>query len=297
MKNKFVITITDIKGAKQYTLNQIIKKFALYFVLFIIALLSFGVIFILYLSNEIEDLQTKKEEITQKLLTEKSTLQKEIDRQTIYFKSIQEKIGEVEVLLGVRDANEEVAENFDERVGNITISAMQRTILLQLIPNGKVIESNGVSAKFGSRMHPINNTKEVHSGVDLKADKGTHVYAPAHGIVEFNGKQNGFGNLVIVNHGLGFKTYYAHLNDEKIVKYGQFVSKGEHIANSGNSGLSTGPHLHYEVRFLGKSLDPANFIGWDSLNFSDIFEKEKKVPWASLIKETIAMINKLQNLQ
>ena len=114
----------------------------------------------------------------------------------------------------------------------------------------------------------------------------TPVRSPADGVIEYAGyhKSSGFGNLVIIEHNYGFKTSYAHLSKKFPVKSGTFVKKGDIIAYTGNSGLSTGPHLHYEVRFIARPLNPINFIKWNSSNFEKIFKKEKRVSWQSLIK-------------
>lgn len=123
----------------------------------------------------------------------------------------------------------------------------------------------------------------MHYGIDFKANRGTPVYATADGIVEFAGyhKSSGFGKLIILNHNFGFKTYFAHLDAVK-VKNGDFISKGQLIGNSGNTGLSTGPHLHYEIRHLFTHIDPEPFLTWNITNFNTLFGKVKGVKWASL---------------
>ena len=112
----------------------------------------------------------------------------------------------------------------------------------------------------------------------------TPIYATADAVVEFAGSRNtkGYGRLIILDHTYGFKTYYGHLN-KIIVKNGQFVKKGELIGYSGNSGRSSGPHLHYEVRFIQRSLNPYWFIKWNIQNYDEIFAKIKKVPWKPLV--------------
>jgi murein DD-endopeptidase MepM/ murein hydrolase activator NlpD len=109
------------------------------------------------------------------------------------------------------------------------------------------------------RRHPILKIKRMHNGLDFIAYYNTPVYAPGGGIVEYVGRRGGFGKMVVINHGFGYKTRYAHLNKYK-VKKGQKVKRGDLIALSGNSGLSTGPHLHYEIRHNGIALNPRNFI-------------------------------------
>ncbi len=96
-------------------------------------------------------------------------------------------------------------------------------------------------------------------------------------------KKRGYGNMLKIEHTYGFMTLFAHL-DRFNVETGQFIKKGDLIAWSGNTGLSTGPHLHYEVRFVGRALDPNNFIKWTSKDFNSLFQREKRVNWASLVE-------------
>ena len=102
----------------------------------------------------------------------------------------------------------------------------------------------------------------------------------------------GYGNLLKIRHGLGFATLYAHLN-QFAVKPGQFVEKGDQVGFCGTSGNSTGPHLHYEIRFIGKTLDPQDFMQWQPDNLDQLFKKQSYVPWVSLVKQ----INRTVNLQ
>jgi murein DD-endopeptidase MepM/ murein hydrolase activator NlpD len=100
----------------------------------------------------------------------------------------------------------------------------------------------------------------MHHGLDFLSNIGDSVYSPGDGIVTFIGNKGGYGKVVRINHGFGYETLYAHLSKFK-VKKGQKINRGELIALSGNSGsLSTGPHLHYEVRHKGVSLNPRNFL-------------------------------------
>jgi murein DD-endopeptidase MepM/ murein hydrolase activator NlpD len=126
--------------------------------------------------------------------------------------------------------------------------------------------------RFGIRMHPILKIRRMHNGVDMLSNIGTPVYAPGAGKVEFVGRKGGFGKTIIINHGFGYKTLYGHLSKYK-VKRGQKVKRGDLIALTGSSGsLSTGPHLHYEVRHNGIALNPRNFI-FDDVNIFDLVKK------------------------
>lgn len=108
---------------------------------------------------------------------------------------------------------------------------------------------------FGFRKSPFTGRPEFHEGIDIAARRGTPVFAPAEGTVERVGRRRGYGLQVFIAHGHGLLTSYAHLN-KALVKAGQKVRKGQKIGIVGNTGRSTGPHLHYEVRMNGVPLDP-----------------------------------------
>ncbi len=112
-----------------------------------------------------------------------------------------------------------------------------------------------ISSGFGPRIHPIYNVPSFHAGIDLAVPEGTRVRAAAAGRITVAGWEGGFGLLVVIDHENGYETYYAHLS-KVLVSPGQHVQAGEVIALSGNTGLSTGPHLHFEVRYLGTPVDP-----------------------------------------
>jgi len=116
-----------------------------------------------------------------------------------------------------------------------------------------------ITSGYGYRRHPINGRWEFHHGVDLKANVGTRVYAVKSGKVIFAGWCGGFGRLVTIQHANGFTTKYAHLS-RIYVKYGQKVRQGTVVGLSGNTGYSTGPHLHFEIRYNGKSINPTPYV-------------------------------------
>lgn len=299
MKNKLTITFSDTKGSRHFILNQIVKRTIIYSLIFIGVFIFICVFVILFLTNEVDKLEVRKEAIKEEMILEISRLQKDLDEQVLYYQSIKDRIGEIEAAMGI-EPYEETITDIDLRIDYLKLTSAQRVILLDVVPNGAILkENNGISDRFGVRTHPISKLKIFHKGLDYRANLKTPIYAPANGIVEFAGMQDekGFGSLVIIDHGYGFKTYYAHLDRKMIVKYGQFIKKGDYIANSGNTGLSTGPHLHYEVRFLGIPLDPINFVNWNMSNFEEIFSKEKKVPWGQLVNQAVQTISKVQKSQ
>jgi len=116
-----------------------------------------------------------------------------------------------------------------------------------------------VSSKFGYRRSPFTGLKEFHSGMDISNKKGTEIIAPANGRVSYSGKKLLIGNLVTLDHGHGIVTKFGHCT-KLLVKYGQNVKRGDVIALMGNTGRSTGPHVHYEVRINGAPVNPAKYI-------------------------------------
>lgn len=119
---------------------------------------------------------------------------------------------------------------------------------------------NRLSSGFSYRIDPIYKTVKFHAGLDFSAPSGTPIYATAQGVVKTAGNLgNGFGNHVIINHGYQYTTLYGHMFKIK-VRPGQSVKRGEVIGYVGNTGKSTGPHLHYEVMKRGKHLDPIYFF-------------------------------------
>ena len=141
----------------------------------------------------------------------------------------------------------------------IDLALKRNDILSGSIPAIQPCEGH-VDNDFGMRLHPILKVMRMHNGVDIQANIGTKVYAPGNGTVVFAGWQHGSGRTIEIDHGFGYHTKYMHL--KKInVKEGQKVKRGNLIALTGNSGtLSTGPHLHYEVRQNGIALNPKKFM-------------------------------------
>ncbi len=116
---------------------------------------------------------------------------------------------------------------------------------------------------FGWRIDPIYKTRQMHTGMDFTADKGTEVYATGDGVVEVvESKRWGYGKNIVINHGYGYKTLYAHLSAFE-VRQGQKVKRGELIGRIGSTGKSTGPHLHYEVIKNGTKVNPIGYYHSD----------------------------------
>ncbi|MGD8307584.1 MAG: M23 family metallopeptidase [Ignavibacteria bacterium] len=150
----------------------------------------------------------------------------------------------------------------------IALKMKRNEELFECIP--AIIPAKGlyIGSRFGSRLHPILKVWRRHTGIDIVANIGTPVYAPGKGKVVYIGRKGGYGLTVEIDHGFGYRTRYAHLS-KVLVKKWQLVSRGDLIAKTGKSGLSNGPHLHYEVSHNGKKLNPANFF-FDDLGFVEL---------------------------
>lgn len=124
-----------------------------------------------------------------------------------------------------------------------------------------------VASGYGMRIDPVYHVRRFHQGMDFTAPTGTEIFATGDAKVEFAGWKQGYGNTVILDHGYGYKTLYAHCY-KTLVRKGQKVRRSDVIALVGNTGKSTGPHLHYEVRLNNKAVDPRNYY------FSDLSPEE-----------------------
>ena len=133
-----------------------------------------------------------------------------------------------------------------------------------------------ITSVFGRRMHPIYNEIRFHTGIDFSASEGTRVHSTGDGVVAFSGYDRGYGQKITIDHGYGFKTIYAHLS-KSLVRQGERVSRGEIIALSGNTGDSTGPHLHYEVKKNNVTVNPTAYF-LDENNPDKLITKQKSSP-------------------
>ncbi len=131
------------------------------------------------------------------------------------------------------------------------------------VPNIKPV-SGLITSTFGMRAHPIYNLSLFHQGLDISAAEGTNVQTTGDGIVAFAGYDKGYGQKITINHGYGYKTSYAHLST-LMVHQGQKVSRGDIIALSGNTGVTTGPHLHYEIQKNNIKVNPTAYF-YDETN-------------------------------
>lgn len=147
----------------------------------------------------------------------------------------------------------------DDVTSKIAKKEAQLNDYLDALPTYWPVDSRTTFSGFGMRFHPIYKRYIMHDGLDMAGEKGDSVYAAAKGKVTFAGRSGGYGNLIIVDHGNGFETYYAHLS-KILVEEGQWVTKAQKIALVGATGLATSAHLHFEVRLNNEPTDPLYYI-------------------------------------
>ena len=153
------------------------------------------------------------------------------------------------------------AKSYDE----VAQKAKEQEIRMENIPAIQPVMNKDlkrVASGYGMRIDPVYHVRKFHQGMDFTAPTGTEVFATANAKVDFAGWKQGYGNTVILDHGYGYKTLYAHLY-KILVRKGQKVRRSDIIALVGNTGKSTGPHLHYEVRLNNKPVDPRNYYFYD----------------------------------
>jgi murein DD-endopeptidase MepM/ murein hydrolase activator NlpD len=146
-----------------------------------------------------------------------------------------------------------------DQFSGLEAKLLQQSVLKDMLPNSSPVSVAFNSSSYGWRIDPFNGEKAFHEGLDFPAAVGTRINAAAGGIVSFAGPSADYGKLIKIDHGSGLETRYAH-SSKLFVTVGQRVEKGQEIAEIGNTGRSTGPHLHYEIRFNGNALDPRRYL-------------------------------------
>jgi murein DD-endopeptidase MepM/ murein hydrolase activator NlpD len=295
MRNYLTITITDVHGSRQFTLTHFFKRFVLWFLAIISLVVLVGGAVLWQIMSERTELEMQIEDLYQQKSQLEAGFSQALEKQNELFvelnndkqaleNEVQAKDGQLNFLQGALGKLEDnisdaLSKQASKRLTELT--ELDLRLMMGKIPSGLPTNFKMITDGFGWRTHPITKKRAFHDGLDFSCDVGTPVQTTADGVVEEAGWDNsGYGLRVIVNHGYGFKTVYAHLS-KALVARGQVVSRGDDIALSGNSGLSSGAHLHYEVHYLGNKLNPRQFADWELRKFDTIFKQVKEVPWDS----------------
>jgi murein DD-endopeptidase MepM/ murein hydrolase activator NlpD len=168
----------------------------------------------------------------------------------------------------VREMHEQVKQlnyaslNKERELQNLLRDVETRRNLLAATPSIRPADG-WITSGFGYRESPFSGKRELHKGLDIANRKGTPIQATADGVVVFAGRRGSLGNLIVIDHGHGLKTRYAHIS-KALKQSGEYVKRGDIIAQMGSTGRSTGPHLHYEVYLNGVPVNPAKYIPNDT---------------------------------
>ena len=220
---------------------------------------------------EYEGVKARLEEKQAELKAEQQELEKQIEEAFMMLKEVEEDIANnLEAYEQMEAAEREASAAFDALAAEL--EAQRQAALQQQQGSsggGSTIVGTGqfawptpstslITSYYGSRMHPVYGYERFHSGIDIGAADGAAIIAADGGTVVSAGWSGGYGNCIMIDHGNGYTTLYAHLSGYA-VSSGQAVSRGDTIGYVGSTGVSTGPHLHYEVRQGGSTLDPMAF--------------------------------------
>ncbi|MCC5863679.1 MAG: peptidoglycan DD-metalloendopeptidase family protein [Wenzhouxiangella sp.] len=292
MRHRYLITITDYRGARHFTLSQLMRRLLAGLVCVSLLIVLGGSVLIHGLSQrvgqlnaEVDQLQVLHDSIqsrNQRLIAERSQLQLEVDSKTASLEALGDELEHIEIMIGLRAEPERP---LAQRVDTASQTAFEKRLMLDSIPSGFPVESERITSPFGMRRHPIQERMAMHGGVDLRAPRGTPIFATADGVVEWASKHHnsGLGKMVKLVHNYGFSTVYGHL-DSIEVQVGNYIKRGQLLGYSGSTGTATAPHLHYEVRHLNRRLDPAPFMRWSMDDYDLLFAKEDRVEWESLVE-------------
>jgi murein DD-endopeptidase MepM/ murein hydrolase activator NlpD len=290
MRQHYRISISDYRGARHYTLSQVMWRVVLGGA-GVVGLVFLGSLLVIQLLSgridglnrdlvDVREQNTEVEQRNQELLAQQQDLNEQVDRRARELIALSDELQQLETIIGVRPPS---ALPVGERISVASHTALERRLLLSSVPSGYPLTETRITSGFGMRDHPVIERTRLHGGVDMRAARGTPVLATADGVVEWAGPNpdSGLGTMIKLVHNYGFTTIYAHL-DEVDVRVGQYVREGEPIGKTGNTGLSSAPHLHYEVRYLGRRLDPRPFLDWSLDRYDLVFEEEERVQWESL---------------
>ncbi|MDH3393432.1 MAG: M23 family metallopeptidase [Desulfobulbaceae bacterium] len=204
--------------------------------------------------QQVAEQEAKKENMLQTALSE-------LKKRSKIIESILDTVG-VDFQVQVEESSKNTGGPYtnvsDQTYEDLTFKVDHYLETIQSIPLG-IPTPGKITSKFGKRVDPINNRPAFHEGVDIKNKRKSPIRVTADGVVAKSGYTSGFGNYVVINHGNGFRTRYFHMI-KRAVKRGEAVKRGQLIGYLGSTGRSTGPHLHYEIQYKSKPINPMKFI-------------------------------------
>lgn len=280
MRGRLFITISDTNEVRQYAVRPAVAKLVIFLLSGHTLLFVVGLAALAWLASEIDALRFAKQMVYREYRLEADAKSRFHDDAKSEMEHIEETLRKKREELGI--INEVTKPAPDKPVGGKGAAFHDSALFRQFLPVGSPTPGITITSAFGLRRHPILNQMLPHNGVDFNVPERTPVQVTADGVVERAKEEgDGYGLAVVIRHPYNFFTLYGHLSSVN-VKPGQIVRKGELIAHSGNTGLSSGPHVHYEVLYDRAPIDPAPFVQ-SVADPSRLFHRSRRVPWASLV--------------
>jgi murein DD-endopeptidase MepM/ murein hydrolase activator NlpD len=300
MKKKFQINPkTLVLEEVEYGIGYWLRQSGIYIISGIILGIVFLFLFLTFFPSPREkQLQREKEALQAQL----STLSQQVDQMQLVMADLQQRddnlyrvlFGAEPIPLSIRQGTQRKISYYEDiaRMTNNQLSAdltlkvdvLEKELYVQSKSYDEIIEMaknqeirmenipaiqpvlnkdlTRVASGYGMRIDPVYHVRKFHQGMDFTAPTGTEVFATGNAKVKFSGWKQGYGNTIILDHGFGYETVYAHLY-KSLVRKGQKVRRSDIIGLVGNTGKSTGPHLHYEVRLNDRPVDPRNYYFYD----------------------------------
>ncbi|WP_095274482.1 M23 family metallopeptidase [Helicobacter sp. 11S03491-1] len=286
MQDKLVITIVDESGSRQFRLPKNTKKIIIIICSILLVTIFGSVLLMKFLMQKIDEIALNKNIALSeyKYIYQKNNfLKDQIKQKTQELSIVSQKIGDLENIVDLKK-NTDKNTDVNDKINLLDLSSSQKNLILSLIPNGEPIASYTSKDLSSKKIHSSKKTKDITTGYEFITKENTPVYATADGVIDLtrNHYNKGYGNLIKITHSFGFSSMYAHL-EKAVVKKGDFVQKGQLIGYSGHSGDVDKNTLYYEIRFLGKILNPVVYTSWNADNFEEVFDDDTSIDWKSLV--------------
>jgi len=282
MRKRLFITISDSRVVRQYAVHGALGKLLMYALSGHALVLVLGLVGMGWMAWEMSDLYQARQSMVQEVKASEQALNQQRGKAETELTDLQKQIQRKREELGIINRVAKPAPS-SGALPKPPLTPERTQAMKPHLPTGSPLVGASLSSTYGMRFHPVWMKNLFHHGIDFAVAENTPVRSTADGVVDaITQDPGGFGLLVSIRHTYKFKTIYAHLNKAG-VHYGQVVRKGEVIAYSGNTGLSTGPHLHYEVRYDDQPLNPRPFMVEGPNSLEQLIKQARNVPWESLV--------------
>lgn len=271
IRDKFIISIVDNNGIKQFSIHRFVKKFFIYFLLFLIISNILIFITIKLLASELKEMKTQRYEILDKykyIYDKNENIKQQVEISQNKLDEINTKMFDLEDIISMKDAviSNTNAESYDMS----SLSQSKKETILQLLPNSFPFDIN-------NNFH----SSSLKSGIVFDLPKAIPIYATADGIIDLrvDNSTKDAGKFVKIIHSFGFTSIYGYLS-KITLKRGDVVKKGQLI---GYSNTTANKNLYYDIRFLGSEVDVEKFIAWNIDNFLSVMNEDSIVNWNGLL--------------